>query len=126
MDLPLITVVTVVRNDVDNIEKTILSVLSQNYPAIEYIVIDGKSNDETVSVIKNYSGFSSKNKAKSFIEDMKIENVNPISFRWIKGYLKSYFSFLIQRISPSLYGRIACRSKKDRISVYTIQDGNKK
>jgi hypothetical protein len=79
-----------------------------------------------ITIFDSYSGLSSKNKAKSFIEDMRIENVNPISFIWIKGYMKSYFSFLIQRISPSLYGRIACLTKKDRISNYTIQDGEQK
>jgi putative colanic acid biosynthesis glycosyltransferase len=51
---PLISVITVVYNDVINIEETILSVINQNYEDIEYIVIDGKSDDGTTAIIKKY------------------------------------------------------------------------
>lgn len=53
--LPKISVITVVYNAVQTIENTILSVLHQTYPNIEYIVIDGASTDGTVDVIKKYS-----------------------------------------------------------------------
>lgn len=52
---PKISVVTIVYNDVNNIEATILSVLLQDYPNIEYIVIDGGSTDGTVNIIEKYS-----------------------------------------------------------------------
>ena len=51
---PLISIITVVYNDIENIEETILSVLSQTYDNIELIVIDGASNDGTADVIKKY------------------------------------------------------------------------
>ena len=51
---PLISIITVVLNDKDNIDKTINSVLNQNYKNIEYIIIDGESNDGTTDVIKRY------------------------------------------------------------------------
>ena len=54
---PLISIITVVYNDMINIEETILSVINQNYKHIEYIVIDGKSNDETVAIIKKYEHY---------------------------------------------------------------------
>ena len=52
MNLPKISVITVVRNDVAHIEQTMLSVLGQTYGNVEYIVIDGGSTDGTVDIIK--------------------------------------------------------------------------
>ncbi len=53
-DLPLISVVTVVRNGIAGIEKTIKSVIDQDWPAVEYIIIDGLSLDGTVEVVERY------------------------------------------------------------------------
>src|SRR4051794_23872669 len=50
----LVSVVTVVLNDIHNIESTIQSVLSQRDCSIEYIVIDGGSTDGTIEVISRY------------------------------------------------------------------------
>jgi glycosyltransferase involved in cell wall biosynthesis len=52
--IPLVSVVTVVRNAVTAIESTIQSVLSQDYPAVEYVVIDGNSSDGTLAVIERF------------------------------------------------------------------------
>jgi glycosyltransferase involved in cell wall biosynthesis len=54
MGSPLISIVTVVYNDVINIERTIESVIEQDFSAKEYIVIDGKSTDGTQIVLNNY------------------------------------------------------------------------
>jgi len=54
-DTPLVSVVTIVRNGEEHIRKTIESVLQQNYAPIEYIVIDGKSEDATVSILRQYN-----------------------------------------------------------------------
>lgn len=50
----LITIITVVKNSKDTIEKCIKSVLNQNYDNIEYIVIDGCSNDGTKNILEKY------------------------------------------------------------------------
>lgn len=51
----LVSIVTVSFNAVAVIEKTILSIINQTYPNIEYIIIDGGSTDGTVDIIKKYS-----------------------------------------------------------------------
>ena len=51
---PFFSIITVVKNDEVNIEKTIKSILNQNYKNFEYILIDGKSRDKTFQNIKKY------------------------------------------------------------------------
>lgn len=53
--LPEITIVTPSYNQGDFVGQTILSVLSQNYPRLQYIVIDGGSTDCSCDVIGRYS-----------------------------------------------------------------------
>lgn len=47
-----LSVITINRNNASGLEKTMLSVASQNYKEFEYIVVDGASNDGSVEVIK--------------------------------------------------------------------------
>lgn len=53
--IPTFSVITVVLNGERYIEKTIRSIISQNYTSFEYIVIDGGSTDSTLSIIRKYS-----------------------------------------------------------------------
>jgi glycosyltransferase involved in cell wall biosynthesis len=54
IDKPLISIITVVFNGENDIEAAILSVINQTYQNIEYIIIDGGSNDGTLDIIKKY------------------------------------------------------------------------
>lgn len=55
MNNPKLSIITVVFNRKNDLKKTIASIRSQTYPNIEYLVIDGKSSDGTLDVIKKYA-----------------------------------------------------------------------
>lgn len=50
----LVSIITICYNRQDTISKTIESVLNQDYPNIEYIIVDGNSNDGTTEIIRSY------------------------------------------------------------------------
>jgi len=49
-----ISIITIAYNSAKTIEDTIKSVVSQNYPNIEYIIIDGGSKDDTLKIVAKY------------------------------------------------------------------------
>jgi len=51
---PVVSVITVVFNSVNLLERTIQSILNQTWPNIEHIIIDGGSKDGTVDIIRKY------------------------------------------------------------------------
>ena len=55
MNYPLVSIITVSYNAVSTIEETINSIINQTYINIEYIIIDGGSNDGTIEIIKRYA-----------------------------------------------------------------------
>ena len=57
---PLVSIITICRNSEKTITKTIESVKNQTYKNIEYIIIDGKSEDRTIDIVHSYKNNISK------------------------------------------------------------------
>ena len=79
---PLVSIITVSFNSEKTIKDTIESVLSQTYEKIEYILIDGASNDKTLEIIKEYE---EKFKAKGYEYKYLSEKDNGIYDAMNKG-----------------------------------------
>ena len=55
MKNPKISIITVIKNNKEYIEKNILSLINQNYKNYEHIIIDGGSTDGSKEIIQKYS-----------------------------------------------------------------------
>lgn len=53
---PKVSIITVVKNDRLFIERTLKSVIEQDYDNIEYIIIDGNSSDGTQEIVRRFEG----------------------------------------------------------------------
>lgn len=120
---PKITIVTPSYNQGHFIEETIRSVLLQNYPRIEYIIMDGGSSDDSLEIIKKYSPWlkhwvsqEDKGQADAIHQGFKVSTGEIIA--WINSddyYMKNAFKTVAKQFSNNQHIEMlagACRYLK--------------
>ena len=55
-----VSIITITYNSAQTVEDTIKTVVMQDYPDIEYLIIDGKSKDKTLDIVNKYGNKISK------------------------------------------------------------------
>jgi glycosyltransferase involved in cell wall biosynthesis len=89
-DIPGISIVTPSYNQGEFLEDTIVSVLDQNYPDLDYIVIDGGSDDNSIDIIKKYEKHlsywvSEKDKGQSHAINKGFERASGDLYGWLNS-----------------------------------------
>jgi len=135
LNYPKISIVTPSYNQAQFLEKTILSVLNQNYPNLEYIIIDGGSTDGSLEVIKKYEKHltywvSEKDKGQADAINKGFQKSSGEILAWLNAddlylpntLLKIKEAFQKHRETQFIYGHSALVDKKDNIIriCYTV------
>ncbi len=109
---------TVVKNDPERLKKTIESVVSQDYPHIEYIIKDGNSNDGTLKVIKDAA------KKYPFIKyvsapDKGIYDAMNQAMRLVTGDYVNFLNAGDYYVSDFVISRVVVRARETRaVALY--------
>lgn len=136
MNTPLLTIITVCYNAAQTIAETMQTVLEQTYPAIEYIVVDGGSTDETLSLIRSYESlfrqrnihFSYVSEPDNGIYDAMNKGIRMAHGDWInfmnsgdgfyhKDVLSALFSHPVESDVQVVYGNIVLRMSFGMVEI---------
>lgn len=133
---PLLSIITIVYNDYQNIEKTILSVINQTYKNIEYIIIDGGSSDGTIDVIKKYENKISYwiSESDKGIYDAMNKGIDQATGKWINFmnagdtfYDDSVLSYIFSQNIADIYSIVYGKTLfiYDTMSQIVMKSNNK-
>jgi len=111
---PIISVVTPSFNQADFIERTIKSLLDQNYPKLEYIIQDGGSNDSTLEILKKHSETLSHWESNS---DKGQSNAINLGFSHATGEIMAYLNSDDVLLPGALHYIAQCFSKHPDVDV---------
>ena len=108
---PKVTVVVPSYNQGFYLEETLLSIIRQNYPALELIVIDGGSTDNSVEVIKKYENYikywiSEKDRGQSHAINKGFERATGDWVAWMNSddcYLEGAFKYIFDGLETIKY-----------------------
>ena len=114
-----VSVITVCYNDAEGLNRTIKSVLSQNYDSFEYIIVDGGSTDGTLDVIKKNAQFIEKwlSEPDNGIYDAMNKGIKLASGEWLimmnagdifsdENVLKNVFNYPIPKHISFIYSDV--------------------
>jgi len=130
---PLISIVMPTFNQAQFIERSLLSVLNQNYQNFELIVIDGGSNDGTIEILKKYESyftyfFSGSDNGQSDALNHGFSRASGEIYGWMNSddlYLPGVFSeiannFLNSEKSSVIFGDFLSLDKDDNLINYNF------
>ena len=123
MNSPQISVITISYNAVNEIENTLLSVINQKYSNIEYIVVDGGSNDGTVDIIRKYENYIDKwiSEPDNGIYDAMNKGIDMASGEWL-NFMNSGDMFLNDMVLENVFSKDYPDSISFLYSNYWLSD----
>lgn len=112
---PRITLITPSFNQGQYLEQTILSVLEQKYPDLEYFIFDGGSKDNSVEIIRKYEKYlagwtSGKDRGQSHAINKGLEKMTGLIFNWINSD---------DRLAPGALHKVAEEFKNPQTTIVT-------
>jgi glycosyltransferase involved in cell wall biosynthesis len=101
--LPKITLVTACLNAEKTMERTLLSIEAQQYDALEYIIVDGGSTDETLNIVNRYRHIVTRLTSE---KDKNVADGINKGFRYATGEIRGYLN-ADDRLEPDALARVA-------------------